>query len=527
MSNYFGMKRPETNNPNELKDYITALERRIEELEGHIRLLLSKKYSPSSERTVPGQLQLPIFNEAEAEASPSQPEPTYETVTYTRRKTPRGPSAVNADNLSVDERIDYELPEEKRVCPQCSGLLHEMSTQSHKELEIIPAQIKVVEHVQHIYSCRHCEKQEISTPIIKAPVPASPIPGSMASPSALAYVMNQKYVESMPLYRQEQSFEKEGITLTRQTLANWIIKASEIWLELLYQCLYELLLSQDILYADETPVQVLQEPGRSAETNSYMWVYLSGRHGPQIILYDYQQTRAGKNVNTFLAGFSGYLHCDGYAGYEGLPNVKLVGCWAHARRKFDEAIKALPSSARSSGAVSAEKGLDYCNRLFKIERSLDDVSPEMRLTERSKQSQPILDEFKEWLDKEQNKVLPKSGLGKAITYCLNQWDKLTGFMQDGRLEISNNRAENYIRPFVLGRKNWLFANTPQGARASAVIYSIVQTAKANNLNPYRYLKYLFENMPNMDVSKPDNLTTLLPWSNTIPEECKAKTRLAK
>jgi transposase len=238
MSNYFGMKRPETNNPNELKDYITALERRIEELEGHIRLLLSKKYSSSSERTVPGQLQLPIFNEAEAEASPSQPEPTYETVTYTRRKTPRGPSAVNADNLSVDERIDYELSEEKRVCPQCGDLLHEMSTQSHKELEVIPAQIKVVEHVQHIYSCRHCEKQEISTPIIKAPVPASPIPGSMASPSALAYVMNQKYVESMPLYRQEQSFEKEGITLTRQTLANWIIKASELWLELLYQCLY-------------------------------------------------------------------------------------------------------------------------------------------------------------------------------------------------------------------------------------------------------------------------------------------------
>lgn len=280
------------------------------------------------------------------------------------------------------------------------------------------------------------------------------------------------------------------------------------------------LLAQPILHADETTLQVLQEPGRRAETQSYMWLYRTGRDGPPIVLYDYQETRGGHHPRDFLTGFGGYLHVDGYSGYHKVAGVTLVGCWAHARRKFDEALKALPDG-KQTAAVAAREGLEFCNRLFAIERQIRDAPPEERLKVRTEQSRPLLDEFWAWLRTHRPRVLPKSTLGKAIAYCLEQREKLAAFLQDGRLELDNNRSERSIKPFVIGRKNWLFSNTPRGARASATIYSIIETAKENGLNPFAYLTWLFEELPQIpELKDPEALDRLLPWSQSLPPACR-------
>jgi transposase len=304
-----------------------------------------------------------------------------------------------------------------------------------------------------------------------------------------------------------------------------MIYGADRWLGVLYNRMHRLLLMLDILHADETILQVLREPDRPATSKSYLWLYRTGKEGPPIILYDYQETRAGENPKKFLDGFKGYLSVDGYAGYNKVPDVTLVGCWAHARRGFSDVLKSLP--ANSMKPVTATEGLNFCNQLFVVERKLKELDSEERYNERLKQSKPVLDAFLSWLKIQEQKVLPKSAFGKAINYCLNQWDKLVVFLEDGRLEIDNNRSERSIKPVVIGRKAWLFANTPRGARASALIYSIVETAKANGLNPYYYLRYLFEQLPNMDMTDENALDKLLPWSTTIPVNCIIFNKLSK
>jgi len=503
-----------------LKQEIEELKAKLRWFEEQFRLSRQKMYGRSSEKTNSGEgEQLSFFNEAEKESNAEAAEPAIEEITYKRRKR-KGHRAENIKDLPV-EVIEYRLPEEEQVCPCCGGKLHEMSTEVREELKIIPAKVSIVKHVRYVYACRNCEQNEVSTPIITASMPKAALPGSIASPSAIAYVMTQKFVEGMPLYRQEQQWERMGIELSRQTMANWMVQGSERWLRPVYERMREHLIKRDILHADETTLQVLHEPGRAADTVSYMWLYRTGRDGPAIVLYDYQTTRAGRHAKKFLEGFKGYLHVDGYEGYNGIPDVVLVGCWAHARRKFDEALKAIPGTSEGITSV-AKEGLDYCNKLFAIERELRDVTPEERYEERLKRSKPILDEFYSYLKYHMPRVLPKSVLGGAIRYCINQWDKLTAFLLDGRLEIANNLSERSIKPFVIGRKNWLFRNTPKGARASATIYRIVETAKENGLNPFEYLKYLFEKLPNIDIEDKEKLDDVLPWSTTLPGCCRVK-----
>jgi transposase len=497
-----------------LQQQVEELTAKLQWYEEQFRLSKQRQYGASSEKTSSDQLELPLFNEAEVTANPEVSEPTVETITYQRKKK-QGERQAKLENLPT-ETVEYRLPEEEQVCSCCNGVLHEMSTEVRQELKVIPAEVQVVKHVRYVYACRHCERHEIQTPIVTASMPAPVYPGSLASPSAMAYLMNQKYVEAMPLYRQEKQWDRLGIPLSRQTMANWMIYGATTWLRLLCDRMAEHLLKQDILHADETTLQVLSEPGRSAMSSSYLWLYRTGREGPPVILYDYQQTRASKHPQRFLAGFRGYLHVDGYAGYNGLSAVTLVGCWAHARRKFAEALKSLPASANST-AVTAQEGLAFCNQLFAIEREAKEMSPEERLALRIESSQPVLEAFFAWLRIQTPKVLPKSALGQAIKYCRNQWERLEAFLADGRLEIDNNRSERSIKPFVIGRKNWLFANSTRGARSSAIIYSIVETAKENGLNPLNYLTYLFEELPNLDTK---HLDTLLPWSPTIPDRCR-------
>lgn len=494
---------------------IAKLTTKLANLMEQIRLGQNQRFGSSSEKTDTDQLTL--FNEAEAESQVLLAEPTFETITYKRSK-----QTGHRENMLKDlpvETIEYHLTDEERVCKCCGGFMHVMSTEVRQEVIFVPAQVKLVKHVRDVCSCRQCEHEAINTPVITAPMPEPVLKGSLASPLAMAYIMSQKYVDGMPLYRQEQQLARLGIELSRQTLANWMLHGSSRWLIHLYDRMHHLLLKQDILHADETTLQVLHETGREAETNSYMWLYRTGRTGPPIILYEYQMTRAGEHPRNFLAGFKGYLHVDGYAGYNKVQNVTLVGCWAHARRKFDEALKALPKSQRDA-SVAAKEGLNFCNKLFAIERDLAKSTPDQRQKNRLLRSQPVLDAFLAWLKTQSAIALPKSSFGQAITYCLNQWDKLEAFMQDGRLEIDNNRSERSIKPFVIGRKNWLFSNTPRGAKASSVIYSIVETAKENGLKPFNYLTYIFEKLPNVDIKDPAVLDDLLPWSQNLPAHCR-------
>ncbi|MCO7128373.1 IS66 family transposase [Sporolactobacillus shoreicorticis] len=502
-----------------LKKQNAELMLKLKWFEEQFRLSQKRQFGASSEKTPPEQLTLQLFNEAESESDSKVPEPTVETITYKRKKS-QGQRQEKLENLPV-EVIHYTLPEQEQTCSCCRGTLHDMSTEVREELKIIPPQVKVIRHIRHTYACRHCERHATQTPILTVPAPKAVFPKSLASPSAMAYIMCQKYLDAQPLYRQEQQFKRLGVALSRQTMANWLLYGANHWLQLIYNRMKAKLVQQDILHADESTLQVLKEPGRPATSTSYLWLYRTGHVGPPIVLYDYQTTRASKHPVRFLADYKGYLQVDGYAGYHAIKNVTLVGCWAHARRKFSEALSALPDSAKES-AVIAKEGLAYCNQLFKIEQELKKInaSDEERYQTRLNQSQPITEAFSTWLQKQAPKVLPKSALGLAIKYCRVQWDKLVAFLQDGRLELDNNRAERSIKPFVMGRKNWLFSNTPRGAVASSTIYSLIETAKENGLIPFQYLTYLFEQLPNLEPQTDEILDELLPWSSSLPDICK-------
>ncbi len=503
----------------ELQKQNEALQAKLNWLEEQFRLSQQKKFGSSSEKTSPDQLALSLFNEAEATADEKIEEPDVERVVL-RTKNREGQRKEKLENLPT-ETIHYRLAADEQVCLCCGGAVHEMSTEVRRELKIIPAQVKVVEHVRHVYSCRQCERAGTETPVVTAAMPAPMYPGSLASPSAMAYIMSQKYVDSQPLYRQEKQLERLGVRLPRQTLANWMLYGANHWLVHLYDRMHAHLLKNDILHADETSLQVLSEPGRPASSKSYMWLYRTGSDAAPNILFDYRQTRAGKHPKAFLSGFRGYLHVDGYQGYNDLAHVKLAGCWAHARRKFDEAITALPAEAKGKETpTAAEDGLRFCNQLCAIERDTKEVTPDERKLIRQERSQPVLDAFSSWLRMQSQRVTPKSALGKAIAYCRNQWPRLTTFLEDGRLEIDNNRSERSIKPFVIGRKNWLFSQSMKGAKASTVIYSIVETAKENHLNPFAYLTYVLEQLPLIDRTDEQAIDSLLPWSKSIPGECR-------
>jgi transposase len=507
----------------ELERMATAQAEKIEQLEAKVawfeeqfRLAKQRQFGSSSEQTAAVQ-EPNLFNEAEVIAEPALPEPPVEVITYNRRPRTKGKREAQLADLTV-EVVEHRLPEESQVCPQCEGALHEMGTEVRQELKIVPAQVSVVKHVRFKYACRHCQQEEVTTPVVIAKAPAPAFPNSVASPSAVAHIMTEKFVMGSPLYRQEQQLERNGIDLSRQTMANWMIRGAG-WLETIYDRMRRMLLAGDIIHADESTLQVLKELGRAPTTDSFMWLYRTGREGPPIVLFEYQPTRGREHPKRFLGDFKGFLNADGYGAYEGISTkIILVGCWSHARRKFDEAVKSLPPSTRKGGKTTSHAGLDFCNRIFMIERELQTATTQQRYDARLDRSQPVLREFKAWLDAQATSVIPKSTLGQAITYCNSQWAKLCNFLLDGRLEIDNNRSERSIKPFVIGRKNWLFANTPKGAKASAVIYSIVETAKENGLNPFAYLEHLFKHLPNIDVTDPTAVDNFLPWAEDVQQE---------
>jgi transposase len=505
-------------------EYVSTLEKVVENQQTRINqltelLIKSQKalYGQSSEkrRYVFGEDngQISLFNEAEVTANNKAEEPAVQTIVAAHVRKPKRTKEELAQTVPVVEVV-CDLDEDKRSCGICQADLRYLGKEHVRdELEIIPAQVRVLRYVRFNYVCTACEKETGDANIVKAPVPAPVMKRSLASPSTVAYVMYQKYANGMPLYRQEKDWANQGVTLSRATLANWIIRPSHEWLEPVYNAIKECLVTEPLIHADETVLQVLKEPGRKATTESRMWVYTSGRSPTPAILFEYQPTRSGQHARRFLEGFSGYLQTDGFSGYNAVPNVIHCGCWAHLQRKFEEAIPDGADAKTSKAAI----GYDYCNRLFAMDKKWEGLSDERRHEERLVNMKPLLDEFWQWVSA--LNPLPKSNLGKAVTYAMNQKDSLNNILLDGRIELSNNRAENAIRPYVTGRKNWLFADTTRGAKASAIVYSIIETAKANQLNPYMYLVYLLSKLPGLKELTKESLTPYLPWCPELPPWC--------
>lgn len=509
---------------NEKDAYIEHLENTIKDLQDQVSnltemvlLLRKEKFGSSSEKTtkqIEGQLSL--FNEAEIEADIHAAEPlTARKGCFYNRNKKTGREELLKD-LPVLE-IPCILSAEEMVCRQCGGTLKEIGfTKVRDELEYVPARVRIIRYMQQACECPAC-KHKMHPFIKKADTPVSVLSHSLASPSSVARVMYQKYVNSIPLYRQEKDWEQTGIGLSRATMANWIIRSSQDHLMPVVEHLRKELLKRDIIHCDETPVQVLKEDGKKPQTRSYMWLYRSGNDGKApIILYDYQPSRNGDHAAAYLKDFKGYVHSDGYSGYNKLKSITRVGCWAHLRRKFVEAI---PMKKQDGPPTSAEIGRQYCDKLFAMEDSLKDLSPEERFCKRLELEKPVLEAFWCWLDSVN--ALKGSALGKAVIYAQNQKPYMENYLLDGRCSLSNNAAENAIRPFTVGRKNWLFADTPKGASASALVYSLVETAKANGLNVYAYLQHLLMYMPDTEWQRyPEDLDHLMPWDPDVQEQCK-------
>lgn len=326
----------------------------------------------------------------------------------------------------------------------------------------------------------------------------------------------------MPLYRQEHDWLQHGIALSRSTMANWVIRCTHDWLKPLYDVMKSELIKSEIINADETRIQCNREDGKKASSESFMWVYRTGTTEEHaIVLFEYTRTRAGKHPKLFLDGFKNYLITDAYAGYEQVEDIIRCLCWSHVRRYYIEAIP-IDRGKELPGSKGAE-GREYCNRLFKIEQELSDLSPKDRLEQRHKLSREVLDEFWCWVEKTSEKMTTNIKLQEALNYSKNQRVYLENFLLDGRISISNNHAENAIRPFAAHRRSWLFADTPRGAEASAIAYSIVETAKANDLNVFEYLVHIFKNLPNIDFCRnPELLKDYLPWSEKLPDCCRMK-----
>jgi transposase len=501
----------------DLQSQIVQLNKRNAELEGAVaeltalvnhfkelfKLSQHNRFGASSEKSYRNADQLSLFGGAEPEKAPVAAEQT-ETISYSRRKR-AGKREEDLSRLPL-EVIEYDIPESERECSECGGALLEIGVETRDEIKIIPAQVIHVEHRRKVYKCVNCEENSGKTPIIKASAPDPVIKGSVASASLIAYIMTQKYLLHLPLYRLEQDFKRQGVFINRQNMANWIIQVC-CFMRLIYDKLRVKLLEHTVLHSDDTGVQVLHEPGKEPRAKSNMWLYRTGGDSKTpVAFYEYQPGRNGEYPENFLRGWSGFCHTDGYAGYHGLKNVTVVGCWAHVRRKFNDAFQI--SKAPES---PAKIGLDYCNALFALEREFAGMSPEERFAARKKRSMPVAEAFFAWAGSVC--VPPKLAVSRAITYLLNQREWLMNVYLDGRLELSNNRGERSIKPFVMGRKNWLFSNSVSGVKASAIAFSIIETAKENGLNPYEYMKFLLETLPDTSTGQIDRL---MPWSDGLP-----------
>ncbi len=412
--------------------------------------------------------------------------------------------------------IEHDLSEEEKIC-NCGCQKSRIGEEVSEHLEMRPAQFRVVRHIRYKYACKNCEGVENPEGVgaVKiAPVPVQLIPKSIATPSLLSYIFVSKFCDALPFYRQETLFRRIGFEISRATMCHWAVKVGDKC-KVLIELLRSEILSGPLINIDETPFQVLREPGRRFDRKSYMWVIRGGTLDKPVYVYIYAETRRGDVAANLLETYQGYVQSDGYSGYDFLDRregIIHLACWAHVRRKFNQVVQA----GDKFGGGLAREALYKIRQLYRIEKEsvVNGLDADELYIERQKRSRPLLEEFELWLKENAPKAPPKSLLGKAFAYTLSQWPRLIRYVNDGRLRMDNNLAENAIRPFVVGRKNWLFNDQPDGASASATFYSLIETAKANGLEPYKYLCYLFDRLP--FAQSAEDLKKLLP-QNLTPE----------
>ena len=480
-----------------------SLQWKTEHLQEQVKLLLAKLFGRSSEKNKV-QDHPSLFDEAEfeaevhPEAEDDEPE-GVEVTSHTRSKKGRRPLP---DGLPREEVI-HDLPEENKVCGLDGHTLQEIGRETSEQLDIVPAQVKVIRHVRIKYGCPHC-RQGVQT----APLPPRLLPKVLATAATLAWIAASKYADGLPLYRLESILGRAGIQIPRATTAHWMIGCGE-GVQPLINLIQDRMLAYGYIQMDETPVQVLKEPGRPATSKSYMWVRKGGPLEAPVVLFNYDPSRSGQVPKDLLEEYKGWLQTDAYKGYLAVgsrPDVHHLGCWAHVRRRFVDAVKAGGNKAKASYAVK------LIGKLYRIEKRLRESKADAneRLKVRQQEVPPVLAKLRDWMSDLVPKVVPSSTLGKALGYLHDEWPRLIRYTEDGRLEIDNNGAENAIRPFVVGRKNWLFSNSVRGVKSSANLYGLIETAKANGLEPYAYLRHVFEQIPFAQTA--GDFDALLPWN---------------
>ena len=494
-------------------DLEVKYQEKIHYLEEQLRLFKNELFGRSSEnRHEPHPDQMPLFegDDDQAASDTQTSENTIVIAAHARKK--RGRKALPKDLPRID--IIHDLSEEEKQC-DCGQDKDCIGQDVSEKLDFIPARLQVERHIRLKYACKSCEGVDDDGPTVMiAPPPVQLIPKSNSTAGLLAHIAVSKFADGLPLYRQQNIFGRLGIDLPRAVMAKWMVKAA-ICCAGLIDLLREDIRSGPLIGIDETPLQVLNEAGRDNTTKSYMWVYRGGAPDRPTLLYQYQRTRSGRVALEFLNDYHGFIQSDDFSGYDHLdqnPNIVHLGCWAHARRKFIKVVKVRKKhrSKRANPKSLADEALDYIGNLYQIEKEarrlqLDAVGIYQLRQEKAK---PFLDKFKGWLETNRPQTPPKGLLGKAIRYTLANWKKLLIYLEDGQLRPDNNLVENAIRPFVVGRKNWLFAGSPDGAKASATFFSLIETAKANGLEPYAYLRHIFKKLP-LAQTKQD-LKDLLP-----------------
>lgn len=458
-----------------------------------------------------------FFNEAEAVAAEENTQEGPESVSRRKPKKKQGKREEDLSGLPVVV-VEHSMTDEELEDKFGKGGWKQLPDEVYRRYSFTPAKIEVEEHHVKVYAGKETEE------VIKSPHPQALLRGSLVSPSLEAAVMNAKYVNAVPLYRQEQEFERCGLHISRQNMANWTIQCADRYLAVLYDYLHEKLYGYHVLQADETPVLVNKD-GRPAGSKSYMWVYRTGRMVTecQIVLYEYQRTRNASHPREFLKDFSGVCVTDGYQVYHTIEgereDLRIAGCWSHARRRFDEAVGALPKQKQKDSR--AYLALTMIQAIYREEKQLKGLPAEERKNRRQLSVKPLVEAYFIWVRENLPKVPQKSKTWEGFNYSLNQEKYLKVFLDDGEVPMDNNAAEQSIRGFCIGKKNWVMIDTVAGAKSSAIIYSIAETAKANNLKPYDYFEYLLTELPkHQDDTDRSFLDDLLPWSPSLPANCR-------
>ena len=503
-----------------LEKKVVNLESENRQLHDTVAFLTHQLYGRKTEKTsslgIPGQMSL--FDEIEQTCSSEVQKPIQKDKKSSTQKKQPGHKKELLDTLP-HEKVLLSISETQKICDVCGNERIPVGEELiRSEVEYIPAQLKVIDYYQETYECLECRKNT-GNGMVKSDLLNPLILHSYASASLVSSILHQKFELAIPLYHQEKEWKNLGLPLTRETMSNWGMIVYRDWLEPMVQVFQKELLRKRHLHADETPVQVLNEPGRKNTTESYMWLYCTGIHEDHAIrIFDYKPGRSGKYPREYLQGFKGFLHTDAYAGYEKVANITRCFCWTHLRRYF---VDAIPKDTTNVDATIAAKAIHYINKLFEYEKEYSVLSTDERKAKRLAVELPYLEEFWSWIKATQGEILPKSKLGQAFGYALAQETGLMNYLKDGDTEISNNLAENSIRPFTVGRKNWLFSGSPKGATTSAGIYTIVETAKANEINPQKYIEYLLKTLPNVPfLQRPELLLEFVPWNETIKNRCK-------